>query len=146
MNHYEEAVYKLAKYNTRRYFLRQCTAGLGAMALGSLLGCGNSQKETAEQTLFPENPLNVSAPHFAPKAKKVIFLHMAGAPSQLELFDYKPKLQELNGKPCPASLLEGKRFAFLQGTPNMMGPQASFRYYGQSGAWISDHLPHCLCT
>jgi len=142
MNHYEEAVYKLAKYNTRRYFLRQCTAGLGAMALGSLLGCGNSQKETAEQTLFPENPLNVSAPHFAPKAKKVIFLHMAGAPSQLELFDYKPKLQELNGKPCPASLLEGKRFAFLQGTPNMMGPQASFRQYGQSGAWISEHLPH----
>jgi len=67
---------------------------------------------------------------------------MAGAPSQLELFDYKPALQKYDGKPCPASLMEGKRFAFLQGTPKMMGPQAEFKQVGQSGTWISHHLPH----
>ncbi len=142
MNHYEEATYTLAKYNTRRYFLRQCTAGLGAMALGSLLGCHKDQKDQPDEKRLTGNPLDVSVPHFSPSAKSVIFLHMAGAPSQLELFDYKPKLQELDGKPCPASLIEGKRFAFLKGIPDMMGPQTSFRQYGQSGAWVSEHLPY----
>jgi hypothetical protein len=67
---------------------------------------------------------------------------MAGAPSQLELFDYKPDLMKLNGQDCPQSLLEGKRFAFIRGVPKMLGPQASFKQYGQSGAWVSEHLPH----
>ncbi len=81
-------------------------------------------------------------PHFPGKAKRVIFMHMAGAPSQLELFDYKPELQKLNNKLCPPSLLEGKRFAFIRGTPKMLGPQAVFRQRGQSGAYVSDYLPH----
>jgi hypothetical protein len=80
--------------------------------------------------------------HFLGKAKRVIYLHMAGAPSQLELFDYKPELAKLNGLDCPQSLLEGKKFAFIRGTPKMLGPQANFRQHGQSGTLISDHLPH----
>lgn len=82
------------------------------------------------------------APPFAAKAKSIIFLHMAGAPSQLELFDYKPELQKMNGQDCPPSLLQGKRFAFIRGVPKMLGPQATFAQRGQCGAWVSDNLPH----
>jgi hypothetical protein len=67
---------------------------------------------------------------------------MAGAPSQLELFDYKPELQKLDGQDCPPSLLEGKRFAFIRGVPKMLGPQARFAQHGQSRLWLSEHLPH----
>jgi len=67
---------------------------------------------------------------------------MAGAPSSLELFDYKPELARLHGQECPPSLLEGKRFAFIKGTPKMLGPQATFKQHGESGAWVSNHLPH----
>ena len=69
---------------------------------------------------------------FPAKAKSVIYLHMAGAPSQLELFDYKPDLMKLDGQDCPPSLLEGKRFAFIRGVPKMLGPQANFKQRGQS--------------
>jgi hypothetical protein len=67
---------------------------------------------------------------------------MAGAPSQLELFDYKPELAKLDGQDCPPSLLEGKKFAFIRGIPKMLGPQATFSQHGQCGAWVSDYLPH----
>jgi hypothetical protein len=67
---------------------------------------------------------------------------MAGAPSQLELFDYKPALMKLDGQDCPQSLLEGKRFAFIRGVPKMLGPQAKFAQHGESRAWVSEHLPH----
>eukprot|EP01035_Chromulina_nebulosa_P008998 gene8998-12161_t len=67
---------------------------------------------------------------------------MEGAPSQLELFDYKPELAKLDGQLCPPSLLEGKRFAFIKGTPKMLGPQATFQQHGQSGAWFSDYFKH----
>lgn len=80
--------------------------------------------------------------HFVPKAKRVIFLHMAGAPSQLELFDYKPLLRQMHDQVCPDSFMEGKRFAFISGKPKILGPQANFRQYGQSGAWVSDLMPH----
>jgi hypothetical protein len=80
--------------------------------------------------------------HHPPRARRVIFLHMAGAPSQLETFDYKPDLKKLDGKDCPASFLEGKRFAFIQGVPKMLGPQFEFQQCGQSGAWVSDRFPH----
>ncbi len=127
---------------TRRHFLRECTTGMGTIALASLIGCDPfSQKETAK---LPElvNPMAPKSSHFAPKAKRIIYLHMAGAPSQLELFDYKPELMKLDGKDCPDSFLKGKRFAFIQGVPQMLGPQASFKQYGQSGTWLSEHLPH----
>ena len=112
------------------------------MALGSLIGCGGMEQAGAGAALSPNLAPGLDlAAHFAPRAKRVIFLHMAGAPSQLELFDYKPGLARLDGQPCPPSLMEGKQFAFLQGTPKMLGPQAQFRQYGQSGAWVSEHLP-----
>jgi hypothetical protein len=124
---------------TRRHFLQECTAGLGMLALGSLGGCDSSRDNSLINSL---NPLAARAPHFPAKAKSVIYLHMAGAPSQLELFDYKPELQKLDGVDCPASLLEGKKFAFIRGVPKMLGPKATFKQRGNSGAWISDHLPH----
>jgi len=128
-------------YLKRRQFFRKCAMGMGAMALGSLLGCDTSSVSSASP-LISANPFRVKPPHFAPKAKTVIFLHMAGAPSQLELFDYKPALQKYDGKDCPSELLAGKRFAFIVGTPKMLGPQAEFKQYGESGAWVSQHFPH----
>lgn len=138
MNIHTEAKLKLGQYNSRRYFLRQCMGGIGAMALGSLLGCSSSDQ------LLSSGPeaLSESLTHLVPKAKRVIFLHMSGAPSQLELFDYKPTLKKYDGQPCPDSFMEGKRFAFLQGRPKMMGPQARFAQYGESQTWVSEHLPH----
>ncbi len=138
MNILQEALYRKHQLNTRRHFLKQCATGLGGMALSSLLGCSN-KLPTLESN---PTPSITGISHFAPKAKRVIFLHMAGAPSQLELFDYKPELLKLDGKDCPASLLEGKNFAFISGVPKMLGPQASFKQHGQSGAWISNRLPH----
>ncbi|MGJ1433001.1 DUF1501 domain-containing protein [Sphingobacterium spiritivorum] len=138
----EAQQYKLQAV-TRRHFLKDCVAGIGSIALGSLLAsCGGSGQGDAPLNLNALNPMIPRAPHFPAKAKSVIYLHMAGAPSQLELFDYKPELHKLHNKPCPDSLLKGKKFAFIRGTPNMLGPQATFAQYGESGAWISDHLPH----
>ncbi len=114
------------------------------MALASLAGCAPTPDTAVRRAMQRDvtDPLALHPPHFAPKAKRVIFLHMAGAPSQLELFDYKPTLARLDGERCPDSLLEGKRFAFIRGVPKMLGPQATFRQHGQSGAWVSNHLPH----
>ncbi|MDQ3289978.1 MAG: DUF1501 domain-containing protein [Bacteroidota bacterium] len=147
MNLFEEALFRQTEYFTRRHFLRQCTTGLGAMALSSLIGCsgrerGSNIAGTGGIHRDLSKPFAPLAPHFAPKAKAVIFLHMAGAPSQLELFDYKPVLHQLDGQDCPPSLLEGKKFAFIKGVPKMLGPQAQFKQQGQSGAWVSHHLPH----
>ena len=123
---------------TRRHFLRKGSLGLGALALGGLTGCttSNSSPSSLEKTIIEK------VSHYAPAAKRVIFLHMAGAPSQLELFDYKPLLQKLDGQACPQSLLDGKRFAFIRGVPQMLGPQFSFQQYGQTRSWISELLPH----
>jgi len=139
---YQEAIQQHLQANTRRQFLQTCLLGMGGMAFGGLLpGC--QQSSSPKGLLFdPQNPLAPKAPHFAPKARSVIYLHMAGAPSQLELFDYKPVLEKLDGKDCPPSLLEGKQFAFIRGVPKMLGPQATFKQHGQSGAWISNYLPY----
>ena len=138
----QEANAQTMQLLTRRHFFQECVTGMGAMALGSVLGGCNwlGSKDTGSS--IHSNPLMAHAPHFAGKAKSVIYIHMAGAPSQLELFDYKPDLMKLDGLDCPQSLLEGKKFAFIRGVPKMMGPQANFQQRGQSGAWISDHLPH----
>src|SRR5690606_23640145 len=143
----KEANQQALKYITRRHFLLDCVAGMGSIALGSLLGSwGNSLAGTTAGAGVPASdpatPMAPRMPHVAPRAKSVIYLHMAGAPSQLELFDYKPELHKLHNKPCPQSLLEGKKFAFIRGVPQMLGPQATFKQYGESGAWVSDHLPH----
>jgi hypothetical protein len=118
---------------TRRHFLQRSGAGIGAAALSCLLG-QDSQAAIA--------PMAHQGPHFAPKAKRVIYLHMAGSPPQLDLFDHKPKLKELNGELCPQEFLENERFAFIKGHPTILGSPHDFRQNGQSGAWISDLLPH----
>lgn len=135
MKIFEEAKLAQAEYATRRHFIKTCTMGMGAVALNSLTGLNALGK-----AMSPGNT-NLSVPHFAPRAKRVIYLHMAGSPSQLELFDYKPELERLNQQLCPPSLLEGKRFAFINGVPKMLGPQARFSRHGESGAWISENLP-----
>ena len=132
---------KKAKYETRRHFLKECTTGLGAMAMASLLGC-NSTSDQVVKEVIKNATGHTTGTHFSAKAKNVIFLHMAGAPSQLELFDYKPALAKMNDKECPDSFMEGKRFAFISGKPKMLGPKAQFAQHGQSGAWVSDNLPH----
>jgi Protein of unknown function (DUF1501) len=120
----------------RRHFLQSCATGMGMMALGSMMGCLSDKKDIIT------NPYAPKLPHFAGKAKSVIYLHMAGSPSQLELFDFKPELQKWHGKDCPQSFLEGKTFAFIRGVPKMLGSQGQFAQRGQSGAWVSDYLPN----
>jgi hypothetical protein len=139
----KEAEQSALQQQTRRHFLKESAMGFGALALGSLLGsCVNNSSETPGSLFDASNPLAPRAPMFPGKAKSVIYLHMAGAPSQLELFSYKPELAKLDGQDCPQSLLEGKKFAFIRGVPKMLGPQAKFKQYGQSGLWLSDNLPH----
>ena len=135
MNLHHEYLHRRAALNSRRHFLRNCTLGLGGVALGSLLGC-EDKRTAAGPAALPR------APRPLPRARRVIYLHMAGAPSQLETFEYKPDLERLHGQDCPPSLLDGKRFAFIQGTPKMLGPQTGFRQYGESRAWVSELLPH----
>lgn len=128
------------RYLTRRHFLRDATLGLGAVALGGLMGCkGQAAPAHLPETAKGKIGLNGS---LAAKAKRIIYLHMAGAPSQLELFDYKPDLFKLDGQACPDSLLAGKRFAFITGVPNMLGPKVQFAQYGESRSWVSNLLPH----
>ncbi len=140
----EEANEKALHFFTRRHFIKETAMGFGALALGSLLhGCGAGTTQSNNAITFdPAHPLAPKMPMFAAKAKNVIYLHMAGAPSQLELFDYKPDLMKLDGQLCPQSLLEGKRFAFIRGVPKMLGPQAAFKQHGNSGAWVSENMPH----
>jgi hypothetical protein len=116
---------------TRRHFLQDCGAGMGALWLSLAAGggpCALASGSTAAAS--------------SARAKRVIYLHMAGSPSVLELFDYKPELAALDGQDCPQSFLEGKRFAFIRGVPKLLGPQFPYAQHGQSGAWISDRLPH----
>jgi hypothetical protein len=120
---------------TRRLFLQQGMAGLGALWLA-----GSSSP--AHASSVNAGPMAPRAPHFAGKAKRVIYLHMAGAPSQLELFEHKPELAKLSGKPCPESLLAGEQFAFLRGTPELLGSYYPFKQVGDSGVWLSDRLEH----
>ncbi len=128
------------EHATRRHFLSRCGLGLGALWFSS--AAGRSWGASGILKKDPSNPLAAASPTFAPKAKRVIYLHMAGAPSQHELFDYKPELKKLNGRECPKEFLEGKQFAFIQGVPKMLGPQFDFKQHGKSGAWVSDQLPH----
>jgi len=122
---------------TRRHFFKNCAIGVGSIALASLLA--DSLGASPAQSKLP-------GPHFPPKAKNVIYLFMAGGPSQLELFDYKPKLIELNGKPIPDSYLAGKRFAFMDSTfksrSSLLGTRRNFARHGQHGAYVSELLPH----
>ena len=132
---------------TRRHFLRTLGSGLGTLFVGtSLAQYAKPGKESASAALDfrrdPSSPLSELLPQFAAKVRRVIYLHMAGAPSQLELFEHKPDLKRLDGQDCPASFLAGKRFAFISGIPKLLGSQYPFHQVGESGHWISDRLPH----
>src|ERR1700730_633210 len=115
---------------TRRHLFRQSGLGIGSLALSSMLN-----RELCAQAV-------PRAPHFAPKAKRIIYLFMAGAPSQLDLFDYKPALIKYNGQPIPEDVIKGERFAFIKGTPKLLGSPHAFARHGQSGAELSSLLPH----
>src|SRR6185436_15881065 len=108
---------------TRRHFFRQGGFGIGAMALTALL----DDKGFAQTQ--PINPLASRPPHFAPKAKNIIYLFMAGAPSQLDMFDYKPKLTQHNGEEIPEEFVKGERFAFIKGVPKLLGSPHAFKRY-----------------
>src|SRR5580765_3372011 len=126
---------------TRRHFFSRCALGVGSLALASLL---SEKKLLAADAGALPNPMAPKQPHFSPRAKNIIYLFMAGGPSQLELFDYKPKLIELNGQPIPDSFIEGKRFAFMgssHGT-KLLGTRRAFKQHGKSGMWVSEMFPH----
>ena len=115
--------------------------GLGGIALASLL---SDKQLLGAAPGASANPMAPKPPHFKARARSIIYLFMAGGPSQLELFDYKPKLAELNGQPIPQSFIEGKRFAFMgssHGT-NLLGTRRQFKQYGRSGAWVGELFPH----
>ena len=125
---------------TRRHFFQDCALGLGSIALASLLNEGRAAPALV-------NPLAPKKGHFPARAKHVIFLFMAGGPSQLELFDHKPKLAALHGKPIPDEFVKGKRFAFMDSffgkkKPKLLATRRKFARHGQAGTWVSECLPH----
>jgi hypothetical protein len=123
---------------TRRHFFSQCGVGVGSAALATMLG----EKTVAARDQV-ESPLAPKPSHFPAKAKNVIFLFMAGGPSQLEMFENKPDLTKLNGQPIPDSFIDGKRFAFMDSSHrrNLLASRRTFKRYGKSGAWVCDLLP-----
>jgi hypothetical protein len=128
-----------ARALTRREFFKRGGLSLGGMALGSMLA-GNGYGAAAKPG--GSKPFAVRPPTFPGRAKSVIYLHMSGAPPSLDLFDYKPKLNELHMKPCPDELIKGQKFAFIKGVPKLLASPHTFKQYGKSGMWISDLLPH----
>jgi hypothetical protein len=126
---------------TRRHFFSRCAVGLGGIALASLAGQRRLAGSPAPTLV---NPMAPKPAHLAPRAKNVIYLFMAGGPSQLELFDYKPRLIDLNGQPIPPSFVEGKRFAFMDSShgTKLLGTRRAFARHGRSGAWVSDLFPY----
>ena len=121
---------------TRRYFLGNAGLGIGGMALASLL------QQPSSLTAKEIGKASSNARLLEPKAKSIIYLHMAGSPSQIDLFENKPELAKYHGEACPQEYLEGKRFAFIKGVPKMLGPLFDYKQHGESGQWISELLPH----
>src|SRR6266853_1068052 len=143
----------LLQAQTRRHFLRSLGSGLGTLFVGTSMAsvarhagaaneAGHREASSLDFTRDATSPIAALPPQFAAKVRRVIYLHMAGAPSQLELFEHKPDLKRLDGQDCPASFLAGKRFAFISGVPKLLASQYPFHQVGQSGHWISDRLPH----
>ena len=133
MNRYRHRL----QQQTRRHFLQQSTAGIGGIALGSML-----LRDPLTAGDPSPNPLLPRAPHFAPKAKRVIYLHMTGSPPNLDLFDYKPELVKRDDQDCPDQFLAGREFAFTTGVPKLMGSPRKWSRVGECGMWMSDAIPH----
>ncbi len=120
---------------TRRHFLSATAMGLGSIGLSALLG-GKIFGARVQGGVDTK-----SLPHFTPRAKRVIYLHMAGSPPQQDLFDYKPLLNKLHGQTAPKEIYDGERFAFIKGDPTILGSPYDFSRYGANGTWISELLP-----
>src|SRR4030095_10658994 len=128
---------------SRRDFLATSASGIGTLALASLLAQEGLLAAEAKKTGSAAGPLSVKSPHFAPKAKNCIFFYMEGAPSQMDLFDPKPKLNELSGQKLPDSMTEKVRFAFIQKEGAVLiGSPRTFNKHGECGMELSDFLPH----
>jgi len=124
---------------TRRHFFRQTGGGIGTIALAALL---NEKLLEATPGSPATNPLTIKPPHFVPKAKSIIYLFMAGAPTQLDLFDHKPVLNKFDGQPIPEDIVKGERFAFIKGVPKLLGSPYKFMKHGRSGNELSELLVH----
>ena len=124
---------------SRRWFLEQCGVGLGAVALGRLMG---EAGYAAPPPSSADHPLAPRAPHYSPRIKNIIFLFMAGAPSHLDLFDRKPELAKCDGTLPPEELMKDYRAAFINPSSTLLGPKFAFSRHGQSGAELSELLPH----
>ncbi|MBL8889927.1 MAG: DUF1501 domain-containing protein [Planctomycetaceae bacterium] len=135
-------------WQTRRHFLKAATGGLGAVALTSLLqrenqaSADSSAPSRNDDPRDPVNPLAPRSPHFAAKAKRVIYIHCTGSPPHLDMFDYKPELVARNGQDCPDSFLAGRTFAFTSGVPKLLGTPRAFTQHGSQGMWMSDAIPN----
>ena len=128
--------------STRRQFFGKSALGIGTAALATLL---NGSKLRGEAGTAEQMGGLIGLPHFLPKAKRVIYLFMNGAPTHVDLWDYKPELKKLHGKPVPESFVKGKRFSTMTGNPNgklMLAPVEPFRQYGESGTWVSNLMPY----
>src|SRR5262249_18728901 len=126
---------------TRRYFFKECGVGVGKIALASLLA-DTFGRRAAAASQRRANPLAAMAPPFAPRAKHVIHLVLAGAPSSLDLLDYKPSLAKLEGRSIPDEIVRGQRYAFIRADAAALGPRFKFARHGRCGAELSEVLPH----
>ena len=134
----ESELFERLRHLNRRNFLQHAAVGIGSLALGSLLDAGCRRDNALEA-------VQEALPHFAPRAKRVIYLFQSGAPSQFELFDWKPKLREMHGKELPASVRMGQRLTGMtanQKSLPLIGARVDFKQHGRSGAWLSDLLPY----
>ncbi len=124
---------------SRREFLKHTGAGIGALGLASVL---NGRLFAAPAAGGAGDPLAPIRPHIAPRAKNVIYIHLVGGPSHLELFDFKPELVKRSGEKCPDHMFKGKQLAFIREHPTLLGTQFRFHRHGQGGLELSEHLPH----
>jgi uncharacterized protein (DUF1501 family) len=139
MNYEQEIKREVGRLISRRYFFKECGVGLGAMALATLL---NENRVFSDSPRLPlTDPQAIRPPPFAPRAKRVIYLFQAGAPSQLDLFDYKPTLAQYDGKPIPAEIVKDQIYAFIRPDSELFASKFKFARHGQSGAELSEMLP-----
>lgn len=136
---------KIKYQQNRRDFLRGSALGLGGIALGSLLGCNGKPSQKIISQILEEQNVPLGSPHFLPKAKRVIYLFQSGGPSQMELFDYKPRLYEMHGQEIPASVMGKNRVSGMvnnQYSFPLAKPATSFSQFGTNGTYVSDLIPH----
>ncbi len=143
MNYRDEINHEFKTLVTRRHFFKECGVGLGSIALASLLNDkASANPQSAIQTPQSKSPLTPKTPHFAPKAKRVIYLFNSGGPSQLDMFDYKPSLEKYNGKPVPQEFVKGINYAFIRSDAGLYASEFKFSKHGNSAAEMSEALVH----